>query len=223
MKTKSRVVDLFLLPKLDAIVISKNFPNNKDTNINFNLDLTKNSELSFLERKPSFINNNFNKNKLYIEYNNKKKNALDSFEKELTLLDGSINSYNSNYPNSDKYNNNKKEKSLIKQKGTKDLNQITQTKTLNKNFIFKFDENNKNNILSPKKCLSIQNKSSQSIFKKNNEQYKNKRINKVIKDEINYKNSIDDNNFSNDSNNYYEQKTEEIIKDYNDLKFITLS
>ena len=113
-----------------------------------------------------FYCNNFNKNKLYIEYNNKKKNALDSFEKELTLLDGSINSYNSNYPNSDKYNNNKKEKSLIKQKGTKDLNQITQTKTLNKNFIFKFDENNKNNILSPKKGLSIQNKSSQSIFKK---------------------------------------------------------
>ena len=286
LKTKSRVADLFLLPKLDAMSISKNFPNiwtkienksyhnlvsikkltfkilkkfynnninnknNKDSNINFNLDSTKNSELSFLERKPSFINilktrtinrsmklsnnienkkneynnknNNLNKNKLNVEYNNKKKNIVDSFEKDLNLLDGSINSNNSNFPNSDNYSDHKKEKSDIKQKRTKNLEQIDKKKTLDKNFSFKFDENNKNNILSPKKGLTIKNKSTQSKFKNNNEQYNNKRINKVIKDERNSKNSINDYNISHDSYKYYEQKTEEIIKDYNDLKIITL-
>ena len=283
LKTKSRIANLFLLPKLDVMTISKNFPNiwkrlenksyhnlvsikkrtfnilkkfyntniinknTKESNINFNLDLTKNSEILFPERKQSiitnnlrtitikktintstdkesfksgkkYINNSFKRNKLYIEYNDKKKNSIDSFEKELNISVDSINSINSNFQNS----TNKKEDSYIKRIGSKDLNQNIKTKELEKIFSFQVNnENNKNNGLIPKNRLSI--KSELNIqFKKNNEKYKNKQTH-IIKDKIDLNKFYDDSsNMSNDSYKYSEQKTKEIIEDYNDTKILTL-
>ena len=158
-KVKSRIAELFLLRKNDAINISKNFQNiwkrihnksyhnlvsikkltiktlkhyydthfyiknKKDTHLEFNLDATRNSDLSFLESKLNAsksrnlgFNNKLNKestklipqNKNQISNNNsvkrksstenkiKAKNSGKSFDKDLNLSNSSLNSISIN-------------------------------------------------------------------------------------------------------------------------------
>ena len=153
------------------------------------------------------------------------RNSIESFEKELNLSQSSINSYtnsNFNFPNSFINKNNKNDNSYIKQKGSKDQNQIIKINLLNNKFTFKVDnENSKSTILSSKKKLSFKSKLNQSELKTYNEKNTDKQI-KVIKDEKNSNNSNNDSNISNDSYKYNDEKTKEIIKDYNDLKILTL-
>ena len=162
LKTKSRIANLLLLPKLVAIDISKNFPNiwkrlekksyhnlvsikqltfktlkkfynvninhknNRELYINFNLDITKSSDISFSDKKLYLFNNNikainknmntssliekiknnkkdnnYKKSELINDYNNNKtKISVDTFDNELNLDCGSTNTYISNYQNS---------------------------------------------------------------------------------------------------------------------------
>ena len=234
-----------------------NHKNKKESHINFNLDVTRNSDISFSDKKQNFLNNNiktinknmntssfkqkiksennkkdnnYKKSKLIIGNNKEKKNSLDTFGNELNLECGSINSYNSYYsqysnfdfPNSFTINKNKtnyKDNSNNSKEKPKILNKITKTKSLDNNFIFKFDnKNNKIIRLSPKNKLFIKRiKSNSPKYKKHNEKYSNKDINKVIKDENKSNNFNKDNdNIINDSTIH---KTKKILKDIN---FLTL-
>ena len=164
------------------------------------------------------IENNNNKNKSLIDYNNGKENSVDTFESELNLSCGSMNSIspNSNFDFSNSFikrnKTNYKENSNIQKINVQ--KKMINAKSLDNNFSFKFD-NKKNKItkISPNKKKVKKNKS--------NETYTNQYINQVIKGEKNSDNINNDNN-SNGSIKYYTKKTKKILNDYNNTKIITL-
>ena len=201
-KVKSRIAELFLLRKNDAIRISNNFKNiwkrihnksyhnlvsikkltiktlkhyydthfynkkRKETHLEFNLDATRNSDLSFLESKlnnsksrnlgynnklnkepqkikpqnqKQILKNNSKKRKSFTENKIKAKSSGKSFDKDLNLSNSSLNSISINNTSIFEFPNSK----------AKDLLPETEKKSKNKN---------SNTLQIPRKDSNIINK-----------------------------------------------------------------
>ena len=213
-RTKSRIAELFLLRKRDAISLSKNFSNickriqsksfhnlvsikklafktlkkyyniniynknNKEANLPFNLDVTKNSDISFLDQSRHNISNNCvskNLDRSIIQNNNKNKN--------FPLQKSNYNNRVENTLNKSKFisENNQKRKSIVESFDT-ELNLFSDSEKTNSNI------NNNNNSLFK--------------FPKKNIKDKNEKFSLIKENEYSTLNSFDNKNLQNISNNF---------------------
>ena len=206
-KTKSRIAELFLLPKHDAINISNTFSNiwkriqgksfhnlvsikkltfrtlkkyynmniynrkNKEYNVPFNLDATKNSEISFLENSKLNITNNLIA-----------KNLNHNINKSFNINANSKN-YISSYSN---HNNNSIENNINKSNKNKlsipsNQNKISSEESFDKDLNFSSDSDNNSIFKFPK------NISKEEKFKN-----PNKRNSQNLDEIFSFKNGIED-------------------------------